>query len=313
MRRNFFDYRLWAFPLVVAVSSASLLFVSVNNFLLFHSITEIFSTVIAFGIFVIAWSSRRYIDNIFLLILGIGYLFVGGLGLIHTLSYKGIEVIEVHGANLATQLWIAARYLETFTFLAALIFVKKSGKNQLKENGRRAYFIFLIYSVVTVAVTFSIFSGLFPDAYIESSGLTPFKIGSEYLISLLLLVVLIILVKKRSLFEPEMAEKMSLALVMKIISELFFTEYAGVFDFSNIMGHVFNFISFMLLYRSVLEAGLMRPYETLFRTFKQNEERLREKIEEQLAESYQHLGLINRKISILLEIESHANGQNDHK
>ena len=45
------------------------------------------------------------------------------------------------------------------------------------------------------------------------------------------------------MFNHEMMDILTLALAMKVISELFFTEYIGVFDFSNIMGHIFNFIS----------------------------------------------------------------------
>ena len=38
-----------------------------HNYLLFHSSVEIFSIVIAFGIFIVAWTSRKHIDNNYLL------------------------------------------------------------------------------------------------------------------------------------------------------------------------------------------------------------------------------------------------------
>ena len=75
---------------------------SLYNYLLFHSLAEIFSIVVACGIFMVAWNSRRFLDNNYLLLLGIAYLFVGGLDLIHTLTYKGMGIFQGYGTNLAT-------------------------------------------------------------------------------------------------------------------------------------------------------------------------------------------------------------------
>ena len=52
---------------------------SLYSYLLFHSLAEIFSIVIAFCIFIIAWNSRRLLDNNYLLFIGIAYLFVGAI------------------------------------------------------------------------------------------------------------------------------------------------------------------------------------------------------------------------------------------
>ena len=64
---------------------AALCVCSLYNYLLFHFIAEVFSIVIACGIFMVAWNSRRYFDNQYLLFLGIAYLFIGVLDLAHML------------------------------------------------------------------------------------------------------------------------------------------------------------------------------------------------------------------------------------
>jgi hypothetical protein len=58
---------------------AALYLASLYDFLLFHSMAELFSIVIAFGMFAVAWNSRRFLDNQFLLVIGIAYLFIGCL------------------------------------------------------------------------------------------------------------------------------------------------------------------------------------------------------------------------------------------
>ena len=49
---------------------------------------------IAFCIFVIAWNSQGLSSNNYLLVVGIGYLFVGGIDLVHTIAYKGMGDIN---------------------------------------------------------------------------------------------------------------------------------------------------------------------------------------------------------------------------
>ena len=95
---------------VAAALLAVLYLASLYNYLLFHSIAEIFSIVVACGIFLVVWNSREYLNNNYLLFLGIAYLFVAGFDLVHTLAYKGMDIFVGYGANLPTQLWIAGRY-----------------------------------------------------------------------------------------------------------------------------------------------------------------------------------------------------------
>ena len=62
------------------------------SFLLFHSVIELFSISVSFFIFIIAWNTRRFKTNNYLTYLGIAYFFVGGVDLLHMLSYKGMGI-----------------------------------------------------------------------------------------------------------------------------------------------------------------------------------------------------------------------------
>ena len=143
-----------------------------NYYLVFHSSVEIFSIVIAFGIFVIASNTREYQDNDYFLFIGIAYLFIAIIDGLHTLAYKGMGVFPVVGSNLATQLWISARYLQSITLLVSPLFLKRKGK---------VMGIFLAYFIATALLLSSIFFWkVFPVCYVEGVGLTTFKILSEY-------------------------------------------------------------------------------------------------------------------------------------
>jgi PAS domain S-box-containing protein len=238
------------------------------SFLLFHSLAETFSVVVACGIFMLAWNSRHVLDNNYLLFIGIAYLFIGGLDLLHTLAYKGMGVFRGYNANLPTQLWIAARYMESLSLLTASFFIG----HRLRKNG-----VFLCYVLTTAFLLVSIFHwNLFPVCFAEGVGLTPFKKFSEYLISLILIASIVLLWKKRSELDKDVLRLLIVSILLTVASELAFTFYIHVYGFSNLVGHYLKIISYYLIYRAIIETGLARPYTLLFRNLKKSETALRE-------------------------------------
>jgi len=237
------------------------------SYLLFHSIVEVFSIVIACSIFVLAWNSRRIIDNSYLVIIGIAYLFVGGIDFLHTLAYKGMGVFPGYGTNLPTQLWIAGRYLQGISFLIAPLLMKRT-VNYPAVLG--------VYFFVSAFLVLSIFTGgIFPDCYLEGVGLTPFKILSEYVISSFFVVAIVFLLRGRRDFDPQVLRLLCLSIVLTVFSELAFTLYVDVYGFFNYLGHSFKVAAFYFSYKALIETGLVTPYNLLFRNLKQSEEALR--------------------------------------
>jgi signal transduction histidine kinase len=247
----------------VAVSIAGLYLLSRLNYLLFHSSVEVFSIVITFAIFAIAWNARRMMDCGYLLFIGIACLFVGGVDLLHTLAYNGMGVFPEYGANLATQLWIATRYMLSFSFLAAVFFVNRKFRPSLVIAG---------YAVVTALLFGSIFYwGNFPIAFTDGVGLTPFKVASEYVISLILLLSIGLLIRKRVEFSGNVVKLMAAAMAVAIAAEMAFTLYTDVYGVANMIGHLLTVVSFYLIYKALIETGLTKPYDLLFRNLKKNE------------------------------------------
>lgn len=269
----------------------SLYLTSLSNYLLFHSLTEIFSIIVAAGIFTIAWNSKGFTSTGYILILGVAYLFVGMLDVLHTLTYKGMGIFESNGSNQTTQLWIAARYLQGITLLIAAFFTRRIIQ--------RPYAVFSIYFVITAALIGSIFFWrIFPDSFIEPGGLTPFKTISEYLISFILLAAIFVMYRRRSDFEPLVTAMIIASIATMIASELFFTLYAdNVYGKANLIGHFLKIISFFFIYKAMIEVSLKRPYSMLFRDLKNSEEELiREK--EMLKEALGHIKTLKGMLPI---------------
>jgi PAS domain S-box-containing protein len=238
-----------------------------HNYLLFHSISEIFSIVIACGIFMVAWNSRFIAKNNYMLFIGIAYLFMAFLDLMHTLAYKGMGVFQGHGINAAVQLWISTRSMESISLLAAPLLI---GRNI------RAKTIFTAYTVVTSLILGAIFYwDIFPVCFVEGSGLTPFKKISEYIICLTLGLSIFVLYKKQKAFDKTVFRLLTASIFVTILSEISFTFYIDLYGLSNVTGHYLKIISFYLIYKAIIESSLMNPYNLLFRDLIQSEELLR--------------------------------------
>ena len=256
---NFAEHRpLLLNSTVLVIAFIGLYATTSVNYLLFHSLAEIFSIVVAFSIFVIAWNSEKYISNTYLLFVGIAYLFIGFLDLLHTLSYKGMPIFTDYDYY-ANQLWIGARYLESLTLLVAFFFL---GNRRLPS----VVSIFSLYLLITGLLVASVFYWkIFPVCFVDGQGLTPFKKISEYVICAVLLTSLFFLHKNRDQFEEKTFRLLFASIFCTVLSELAFTFYISNYGFSNLVGHYFKIFSFLLLYTALIKNGIERPYELIFR------------------------------------------------
>jgi PAS domain S-box-containing protein len=262
LRRHYQPVLFWVSVLV------GLWMASQYSYLLFHSTAEIFSIVVACGIFVLAWNSRRFAENTYLLFVGIAYLFVAGLDLLHTLAFKDLGVFHGPESNLATQLWISARYVESASLLIAVCLIGRKPRVSL---------ILAAYGVVTSLLLMSIFYwNVFPTCFVENQGLTPFKKISEYIICFLLIVSIGLLLRQRRAFEPHIVQLLIASIAVTIASELAFTLYVDVEGFPNLLGHYLKIISFYLIYKAIIQTGLTKPFALLLRDLKQSEKALKE-------------------------------------
>ncbi len=238
-----------------------------HSYLLFHVLAEGFSITVGFGIFMLAWNSRRFTQNSYLLLLGVAYVCVSALDLVHTLAYKGMGVLAGASGDLAAQLWVASRYVESLSLLVAPLFIGRRLRGDVT---------FIAYVGMFALILASIFLwGVFPVCFVEGVGLTPFKKISEYVISLVLLGSVGMLLWRRTSFDATVLRLLIVSIVLTIASELAFSLYTDVYGLFNLIGHYLKIVSFYFIYLAVLQIGLGSPYSLLFRDLRQSEQRLK--------------------------------------
>ncbi len=257
--------------------------ISLSNYLLFHIVVQLFSVYLAYVIFLIVWKSRARLENRYLIVLGISYFFVGLFDFLSTLTFHGMGIFSGFDTNLTAQLQIAARFLESVSFLIAPLFLVRIEDNQKAdvttlESTAFTWKAFLVYTVVTVTCLISIFFFQnFPDSYIQGSGFTQFKTISGYLTSFIFLCSLFLLYVVRDRFEKKVFGLLSISIILAIFAELSFIFYNQMDETPGVIDLFFKLLSFYLIYKAIVDIGFEEPCSLLFRELKHREEDFRQK------------------------------------
>ncbi|MBJ6752049.1 MASE3 domain-containing protein [Geomonas anaerohicana] len=258
-----------AFLLQVAAGGgvlAALWASTLYSYVFFHCLVELITIAIAFTLLSICWHTSRFLTGGYLKLVGVGYGLTAVMDLLHTLSYKGMGVFPGYDANLPTQLWVAARFLQAILLCLAPLFAKRDLEIRL---------VLVIGLGAISGATLLIFSGWFPDCFIEGKGLTPFKIAAEYAICALLLLALCLFYRIRSIFNSAVFALILTSIICTVGSELAFTAYLSVVGQANLVGHLLKLVAFYLIYRAIVVTGLQTPLALFFRDLQQAERSVR--------------------------------------
>ena len=244
----------WA---AAAILTAGCVLLALNNFLLFHSLLEFLSIAVAWSTFLLLWNARRYLQDKSFLVLGLGLFISGGLDILHTLSYKGMGVLnDPLGGNLSTQLWIGARTIEMLGW-AGFVFMRNRRNIVLRSSlGMGLFAIAVILLIIPLQ--------RFPRCFSAAEGLTDFKVGMEYLFIAVVLVSLVQLQRKRENYLPVVFRDLRGALLLIALGELSFTLYQDVYGYSNIVGHILRLFSRFLSYRALIQLSINHPHLVFF-------------------------------------------------
>lgn len=263
--------RALGYVLIVA-AAGGLHAVSRSNYLLFHGIVENLNLVVALSIFVLAWVARKYLENAYLLVLGVAHLFLGVLGLLHGLAFPGMSVFATPGYP-ANQLWIAARWMEGLTFVVAFAFLPV-------RKRPNPFALLASYGAVTAAIIASIFGWRnFPVCFVEGVGQTPFKVASELLVIGLLLASLVLLHANRERFDPRVRRAIAGSLLATIAAGICFSLYARPVGPFNLLGHLFRLVAGVMIYTALVKTCMDRPFDLVFRELNLTNARLSREME----------------------------------
>jgi len=256
------------FAFTSAICLSGLYLTSFYSYILFHSLAEIFSIIIASTVFILTWNAWGYIDNNYLKVVGLSYLFIGFLDLLHTFAYTGMGIFPGYDYY-SPQIWIATRLFEALVFLAAFSTINR-------KSVANPWSLIAVFAIITAGIVLSIFYWHnFPTCFVEGQGLTPFKIYTEYVICLLLTLSAYLLRRNRHHFAKRVYLFLMGSIFFGILTEVAFTQYIAMYSFTNMLGHYFKIASFFLIYKALVETGIRDPHATIFRELQASNEEAR--------------------------------------
>jgi diguanylate cyclase (GGDEF)-like protein/PAS domain S-box-containing protein len=271
MTTGYFTLPKYRTAIFLVLALPLLYFISRHNYLLFHSLADGVSIVIAACVFTIIWNGRRIVDNDYFLYVGIAFLFFAFWDLMHLLGNKNMGVFPQYG-NLGPALYIVSRYILSISLIIAPLFINRKLNTTL---------MYAAYSLVTLLLLLSIFYWqIFPVCIVEGVGLTTFKVVSDYIICLILLGAIGLLLINRRSFDSRVLWIIVSSIILSIATGLAFTLYADPFGIMNATGHFFQIFSFYLIYHAFIETSLTKPQDILYQKLKQNEEKLAENLKQ---------------------------------
>lgn len=245
------------------------------HYLLFHTMAELFAIVVSLSIFILTWTSSRYLVNGYLIVLGGAYGAIGLIDIFHTLTFQGMNLFPGVSTNYPTQFWLTARYLEAIALLLAPLLIARRPRFGLVSMG---------FAVAALAACTAVMLQWFPATFVDGVGLTPFKVASEYVIIAMMVVAFVLLYRCRRQFEERTFLLLAGSLWLAVATEVCFTRYAGFYDFTNALGHYLRFLSVALAFIAVVLSGVRQPLELIFREMDEHK-RLLVDLNEKLAKS----------------------------
>lgn len=239
------------YPIVII---CALIFFRYNNsVLLFHTLAELFSIFVGLLMLVVVLNTQHFVRNDFLIFLGIGYFSISILDALHAFTINGMPFFNITNGEITIHLWIYSRIFEALLLLLAPVYL---------TNRLNSKVMIIMTSVLLSGIAFAAFHFEQPIMFVDGK-LSNFKVYTELVVILLLATAIGLYWKKRLMFEKNVLLFLISSLVLTILAELCFTLYTSFSGLAFVVGHLFKFLSFWMIYQAIIQTTLNEPLKLL--------------------------------------------------
>ena len=252
-----------AIPLLWWVSPAGDQFTfSPMPFLFFHGAIEMASVTIAMLIFVTGYRAILSARENAVVLLGIAFLGVGLLDYVHILSYAGMpDAITENNAHKSMFFWIVARLLASCALLA---YASWPLAGAVSAAQRRWALSGILLFVTATSVLGLVLPESIPALFVAGQGLTPLKVGLEWLVCIFNVLTVVVLLARRTSLAHERLPSLIFAAALLSISAIFFTKISVIdTDGANVLGHLYKLAGYLYLFNATFSEALRRPLDLL--------------------------------------------------
>ncbi len=232
-----------------------------DTYLWLHTAMETLAVTICGMIFGLYWAmdNRQIARGV--TILSCGLLGVALLDFGHLLSYHGMPTfVTPSSADKAISFWLAARALAALALLGAALSVATT------FAAASSRYALVALTLLVAGLGFWVILGhpdRLPPWFVPGQGVTRSKILAEYLLTAVYMAAAFGFYRQCRRHPGEGNALLLAASIVAALSELWFTAYASVSDQSNLLGHIYKIIAYLLIYEALFTKGVQEPYEHL--------------------------------------------------
>jgi len=232
-----------------------------GTYLWLHTAMETLSVTICGMIFGLYWAmdNRQIARGV--TILSCGLLGVALLDFGHLLSYPGMPTfVTPSSADKAIAFWLAARVLAALALLGAALSMAAPFATASSR------YVLVTLTLLAAGIAFWLIlehPDRLPPWFIPGQGLTRSKILVEYLLTAVYMAAAFGFYYQYRRHPGEGNALLLAASIVAALSELWFTAYFSISDQSNLLGHIYKIIAYLLIYEALFTKGVQEPYAHL--------------------------------------------------
>ncbi|AZP13428.1 MASE3 domain-containing protein [Undibacterium parvum] len=234
-----------------------------------HTALETATIVLFSSVFIVCWNAFDEIRKKNSVILAVAFLCTAIFGFFHAISFQGMPgFLAANDMHKSLSFWLLSRAIVTATLLGLAI---NFGDAAVSPKTSRRFLTAGVFLTLATSLLIFIRPDYLPSSYVEGSGQTAFKINCEILIICINIITASLLFKQARAFPKALPGEhlqinrahLFLASAMMAMSEVYFSLYINANEIFVVIGHVFQVISALAIYRSMVAINIHGPYATL--------------------------------------------------
>ncbi len=290
-----------AFTALLTISSVLLWFNATQfaewrpkHSLTFHTLLETTTVVIFCSVFIVCWNAFGNLRKRSSVVLSTTFLCAALLGLVHAISFQGMPGFQEPGdLHLSLTAWLFSRGMLASALLGLVL-----AKHDPYISDRKSLLILgagLGFTGLMIAAIF-IFPDFFPATFNEHQGQTAFKLTCEFILIAFNAITAFLLYQRAIIAENLKLTQLTinnaglfLASILLAESEVYFVLCTAGDQLFVVIGHFFQLIAALAIYRSMVAVNIHTPYMNLATTT------------ENLASSANELAIQKERLSRMIE------------
>lgn len=253
---------LWA-------NTALLSQLKINVALPLHTALETATIVIFASVFIVCWNAFDSVRKKNSVILAVAFLCTAIFGFFHAVTFQGMPgFLSATDMHKSLSFWLLSRYIIGTTLLGLAL--KFQGAHISTNKALGILISGLTFTTITSLAIF-LTPEVIPLTYLEGHGQTVFKITSEIILVALNVLTAVLLYRQTNDIDPEHTvthlqierRYLFLASCLMAMSEVYFSLYSDTKEIFVLIGHVFQLLAALAIYRSMVAINIHAPYTTL--------------------------------------------------